>query len=339
MALSLPLPMEARLVAELPEPPGWQYEPKWDGFRAIVGREGNKADIRSKSGKSLARFFPEIIDALLGTTLKRFVLDGELILPVGDILSFDALQQRLHPAESRISRLSKETPAQLMLFDCLMAAGDVLKDSPLFDRRAALEHFHAAEGSATLLLSPASRRIEDARAWLERHGGALDGIIAKPLDLPYRSGERAMLKRKNARSADCVVGGFRRTSDSRGAASLLLGLYDDAGALHHVGFTSSFKATERAALLERLEKHVGGPGFTGKAPGGPSRWNGGEESPWEPLRPELVVEVIYDQVTGGRFRHGTRFLRWRPDKAPRQCGCDQLRAELRPAELAQFLAR
>ncbi|HKY81802.1 MAG TPA: ATP-dependent DNA ligase, partial [Sphingobium sp.] len=271
--------------------------------------------------------------------LKRFVLDGELILPVGDILSFDALQQRLHPAESRISRLSKETPAQLMLFDCLMAAGDVLKDSPLFDRRAALEHFHAAEGSATLLLSPASRRIEDARAWLERHGGALDGIIAKPLDLPYRSGERAMLKRKNARSADCVVGGFRRTSDSRGAASLLLGLYDDAGALHHVGFTSSFKATERAALLERLEKHVGGPGFTGKAPGGPSRWNGGEESPWEPLRPELVVEVIYDQVTGGRFRHGTRFLRWRPDKAPRQCGCDQLRAELRPAELAQFLAR
>lgn len=337
--LSLPLPMEAKLVAELPSPPGWHYEPKWDGFRAVVGRDGTEADIRSKSGKSLARFFPEVIEALLATTEKRFVLDGELILPIGEALSFDALQQRLHPAESRIRRLSRETPAQLMLFDCLALGGKDLSDAPLRERRAALETFHRREGSSSLLLSPASERIEDAQGWLERSGGALDGIIAKRLDEPYRSGERAMLKQKNYRSADCVVGGFRRTGDGKGAASLLLGLYDGKGALNHVGFTSRFKASERTALLERLAPLVEAPGFTGKAPGGPSRWNGGEASPWNPLRPELVVEVIYDQVTGGRFRHGTRFLRWRPDKAPCQCSCDQLQAELRPAELKQLLAR
>lgn len=339
MAITLPLPMEARLVAELPAPPGWQYEPKWDGFRAIVGRDGKEADIRSKSGKSLARFFPEVADALLATTERRFILDGELILPIGAALSFDALQQRLHPAESRINRLAGETPAQLMLFDCLTLGEDDLRDAPLTDRRQALERFHRQEGNAMLLLSPASHEIEDATAWLARSGGALDGIIAKPLDLPYLSGERAMLKQKNYRSADCVVGGFRRTADGKGAASLLLGLYDEAGALHHVGFTSSFKAADRPALLNRLEKHRGGPGFTGKAPGGPSRWKQGEETPWQPLLPELVVEVIYDQVTGGRFRHGTRFLRWRPDKAPGQCRCDQLHAELRPAELSQLIGR
>ena len=335
--LPIPLPMEAKLVTDLPPPPGWQYEPKWDGFRAVVGRDGARADIRSKSGKSLARFFPEIMEGLLATKERRFILDGELILPIGDALSFDALQQRLHPAESRIRRLSRETPAQLMLFDCLALGAKDLADAPLSERRAALERFHRKEGSAMLLLSPASERIEDARAWLERSGGALDGIIAKRLDQPYRPGERAMMKHKNYRSADCVVGGFRRTDDGQGAASLLLGLYDAAGALHHVGFTASFKAGERTALLDRLVPLVEAPGFTGKAPGGPSRWNRGEESPWEPLRPELVVEVVYDQVTGGRFRHGTRFLRWRPDKAPRQCGCDQLQAELRPAELDQLL--
>ena len=337
MELALPLPMEARLVSELPASPGWQYEPKWDGFRAIVGRDGEQADIRSKSGKSLARFFPEIIDALLATAESRYVLDGELILPVEGVLSFDALQQRLHPAETRIMRLSRETPAQLMLFDCLSLGRSDLMDSPLHERRAALERFHAKNGTKTLLLSPASKRIEDADRWLEGSGGALDGIIAKPLDAPYRSGERAMMKMKNYRSADCVVGGFRRTADGGGAASLLLGLYDEAGKLNHVGFTSAFKADERAHLLKRLEPLAGGSGFTGKAPGGPSRWNKGEESAWEPLGPELVVEVIYDQVTGGRFRHGTRFLRWRPDKAPRQCTCDQLQAELRPAEINQLL--
>lgn len=336
-SILLPLPMEARLVAELPSPPGWQYEPKWDGFRAVVGRDGMRVDIRSKSGKSLARFFPEIINALLATAERRFVLDGELILPLGDALSFDALQQRLHPAESRIQRLSRETPAQLMLFDCLALGKSDFMEAPLRDRRAALERFHAKNGTETLRLSPASERIDDATRWLERSGGALDGIIAKPLDLPYRSGERAMMKMKNYRSADCMVGGFRRTPDRLGAASLLLGLYDVAGALNHVGFTSSFKASERPLLLQRLEPLAGGPGFTGKAPGGPSRWSRREDNVWEPLRPELVVEVIYDQVTAGRFRHGTRFLRWRPDKAPHQCTCDQLQAELRPAEVDQLL--
>ncbi|MFC4592788.1 ATP-dependent DNA ligase [Sphingobium tyrosinilyticum] len=335
--ISLPLPMEARLVAELPLPPGWQYEPKWDGFRAVVGRNGKSADIRSKSGKSLARFFPEIVEALLSTKEERYILDGELILPLGGALSFDALQQRLHPAESRILRLSRETPAQLMLFDCLILGHEDLTGAPLRERRPALERFYEQEGTATLLLSPATEREKVATTWLERSGGALDGIIAKQIDLPYRSGERAMMKVKNYRSADCVVGGFRRTEDGKGAASLLLGLYDEVGALNHVGFTSSFKADERPLLLQRLTPFVGAPGFTGKAPGGPSRWNRGEESAWEPLRPDLVVEVVYDQVTAGRFRHGTRFLRWRPDKAPRQCTCDQLQMELRPAELDQLL--
>ena len=335
--LNLPLPMEARLVSELPEPPGWQYEPKWDGFRAVVGRDGAQVDIRSKSGKSLARFFPEIIEALLGTPEQRYTLDGELILPLDGILSFDALQQRLHPAESRIKRLSRETPAQLMLFDCLSVGQKSLIEAPLEQRRETLERFHRKNGTETLLLSPSTKQIEEAGRWLEASGGALDGIIAKQLDLPYRSGERAMMKMKHYRSADCVVGGFRRTGDGRGAASLLLGLYDGSGKLHHVGFTSAFKAQERTALLQRLEPLVGGPGFTGKAPGGPSRWNKGTESAWEPLSPELVAEVLYDQVTGGRFRHGTRFLRWRPDKAPRQCTCDQLHAELRPDEIDQLL--
>lgn len=336
--LSLPLPMEAKLVAELPSPPGWQYEPKWDGFRAIVGRDGARADIRSKAGKSLGCFFPEVVEALLATKERRFILDGELILPIGEALSFDALQQRLHPAESRIRRLSRETPAQLMLFDCLSLGRRDLMPAPLSERRAVLERFHSEEGGAMLRLSPASARVEDARGWLERSGGALDGIIAKRLDLPYRPGERAMVKHKHHRSADCVVGGFRRTKDGKGAASLLLGLYNAAGALNHVGFTSSFKGSERTALLDRLVPLIAPPGFTGKAPGGPSRWTRGEESAWEPLRPELVVEVLYDQVTVGRFRHGTRFLRWRPDKAPRQCSCDQLLGELRPVELDQLLA-
>ena len=336
--LNLPLPMEARLVSELPPPPGWQYEPKWDGFRAVVGRDGAQADIRSKSGKSLARFFPEVVDSLLETADRHYVLDGELILPLDGVLSFDALQQRLHPADSRIMRLSRETPAQLMLFDCLALGQSDLMDAPLHERRAALERFYAKNGKETLLLSPASARIEDADRWLEGSGGALDGIIAKQLDAPYRSGERAMMKMKNYRSADCVVGGFRRTGDRLGAASLLLGLYDEAGKLNHVGSTSAFKAQERSVLLKRLEPLTGGSGFSGKAPGGPSRLNKGEESAWEPLNPELVVEVIYDQVTGGRFRHGTRFLRWRPDKAPRQCTCDQLQAELRPAEIDQLLS-
>ena len=326
-------PMEAKLVAELPGGSGWQYEPKWDGFRALVFRDGNDVEILSKSGKSLARYFPEVVAIIAAVPDEHFTLDGELILPLGEILSFDALQARLHPAATRVSRLSRETPAQLMLFDCLALNRRNLRNLPLEQRRAALETFHARHGGPSLLLSQCSHDIDAAQAWLARSGGALDGVIAKRIAEPYRAGERAMLKVKQQRSADCVVGGFRRTRDGDGVASLLLGLYGSDGRLHHVGFTSGMDAVERVALLSRLEPLIGGPGFTGKTPGGPSRWNDGKASEWEPLRHKLVVEVVYDQVTGQRFRHGTRLLRWRPDKVPSQCCMDQLIHELRPAQL------
>jgi ATP-dependent DNA ligase len=336
-APSLPLPaapMEAKLVDALPEGAGWQYEPKWDGFRAIASRMDDTIEILSKSGKSLARYFPELVTLLAATPASRFVIDGEIILPLEGVLSFDALQERLHPAASRIAKLSVATPAQLMLFDCLELAGDAIADRPLAKRRDVLERFHAENGSADLLLSPRTLDLTIAKTWLAGSGGALDGVIAKRLDEPYRPGERAMLKVKQHRSADCVVAGLRREKEGCGVASLLLGLYDDAGRLNHVGFTSGIKDSERTGIGERVAPYLGGSGFTGKAPGGPSRWNDGRESEWEPLAPELVVEVLYDQVTGDRFRHGTRLLRWRPDKAPRQCTMDQLIHELRPAELA-----
>lgn len=327
-------PMEAKLVAELPVGPGWQFEPKWDGFRALVFRDGDEVAIVSKSGKSLARYFPEVVALIASLKETNFTLDGELILPIGDVLSFDALQARLHPAPSRIARLSRETPAQLMLFDCLRIDGDDLVGAPLSVRRAALETFHKSNGGPSLLLSAQTTNIASAEVWLKESGGALDGVVAKRLDEPYRSGERAMLKVKQRRSADCVVGGFRRAKEGRGVGSLLLGLYDAEGKLNHVGFTSGIAAAERIKLSAKFEPLIGGPGFTGKAPGGPSRWNDGKESEWVPLMNELVVEVLYDQVTGDRFRHGTKLLRWRPDKAPSQCLMDQLVYELRPAELA-----
>lgn len=329
--------MEAKLVADLPDEPGWQFEPKWDGFRALVFRDGSDVEILSKSGKSLARYFPEIVALIAAIDDDHFTLDGELILPLGDVLSFDALQARLHPAPSRITRLSRETPAQLMLFDCLRVAGDDLLEAPLTSRRQALEKFHSRHGGPSVLLSARTTVIKTARSWLARSGGALDGVVSKRLEEAYRPGERAMLKVKQHRSADCVVGGFRRTADGYGVASLLLGLYDDDGLLNHVGFTSGIAAADRSALLAKVEPLVRAPGFTGKAPGGPSRWNDGKEKQWEPLRSELVVEVLYDQVTGQRFRHGTRLLRWRPDKAPAQCQMDQLIHELRPAELANVV--
>lgn len=328
----IPAAMEAKLVAALPTEPGWRFEPKWDGFRALVRRDGDTIEIQSKSGKPLARYFPEIVAMVAGLDAGRFLLDGELILPLGDVLSFDALQQRLHPAPSRIARLSGETPAQLMLFDLLQLGDNDLSGLPLAERRTNLEAFHRRHARPALLLSPQSDDVTRAEAWLAASGGALDGVVAKRADAPYRPGERAMLKVKQHRSADCVVGGLRRTADG-GIASLLLGLYGDDGLLHHVGFVSGLSAPERQALAGRLEPFLGGEGFTGKAPGGPSRWTGGEARAYAPLAPALVVEVLYDQVTADRFRHGTRILRWRPDKAPRQCGLDQLVHELRPSEL------
>ena len=264
-------PMEAKLVEALPEDGHWQFEPKWDGFRAIASRSGAAIELMSKSGKSLGRYFPEIVAALADTEEKDFVLDGELILPIDGVLSFDALQARLHPAQSRIDKLSRETPAQLILFDCLALSGKELIDAPLTARRAALERFHKRCGTATLLLSPATLDRDQAAAWLARSGGALDGVIAKPLETPYQPGDRAMRKVKQHRTADCVVGGFRRGKNGAEVASLLLGLYDDAGKLNHVGFTSALGEEDKPALTRRLEALIEPPGFTGKAPGGPTR--------------------------------------------------------------------
>jgi ATP-dependent DNA ligase len=340
--LSLPLgtaPMEAKLVAEIPDGPGWQYEPKWDGFRCLAFRDGEAVELMSKSGKPLARYFPEIAEELSHNDQKRFIVDGELILPQGQALSFEALQMRLHPAPSRIAKLSHETPAQLMLFYCLQVGARALAGAPLSERRAQLETFVAKAARPLLRLSPMTEERHTAQRWLERSGGALDGIVAKRRDEAYRPGERAMFKRKVQRSADCVVGGFRYDTAGTTMASLLLGLYDAEGRLHHVGFTSSFSAVERAELTPRLEALKGPSAFDGRAPGGVSRWNRGKSTDWVALRPELVAEVGYDQVTGDRFRHGATLLRWRTDKAPEQCQMDQFEPELRPAELFDLLAK
>jgi ATP-dependent DNA ligase len=332
-------PMEAKLVDALPEGEGWRFEPKWDGFRCLAFRDGEQVELQSKAGKPLGRYFPEVVAVIRSLQAERFVLDGELIIPVGDTLSFDALQMRLHPAESRIRKLAAETPAQLMLFDCLAAAdGTSLVEQPLAARRDALERLHGAEDAVSLLLSPYTDERDQAQAWLDQVGSALDGVVAKRADGCYEAGERAMLKIKCMRTADCVVGGFRYAQKQREVGSLLLGLYNDEGRLDHVGFTSAISAEERPALTRRLEALVEAPGFSGNAPGGPSRWSTERSGDWQPLRPELVAEVRYDHVTANRFRHGTKFLRWRPDKAPEQCRFNQLRHEAAPAELASALA-
>ena len=328
--------MEALLAGELPEGKGWQYEPKWDGFRCLAKRDGGDVQLISKSGKPLGRYFPEMLELLQGLNHDRFLLDGELIISVGDVMSFDALQLRLHPAESRVRKLAKESPAELMLFDLLSLDGTDLSDLPLSERRARLEKFHKSIKAAQLKLSPATTDRDTALAWLQRSGGALDGVIAKRLDQPYKSGERAMVKVKPERTADCVVGGFRYAEKNDLVGSLLLGLYDEAGLLNHVGFTSAIPAKERPQLTKDLEAIIQKPGFTGNAPGGPSRWRTARSGQWEPLKPKLVVEVKYDQVTASRFRHGTSIVRWRPDKDPRQCTFDQLKPALRPSELREI---
>ena len=332
-------PMEARLVSELPTGTGWQFEPKWDGFRCVVFRSGNRVELQAKSGKPLSRYFPEVVARVKALRPEQFALDGELATPVGDSLSFDALQMRLHPAESRIKKLSVGTPATLMLFDCLFDAdGKRLLAQPFESRRTALEKFFGGLKSTDgLVLTPYTRDRRVAEKWLNDAGGALDGVIAKQLDLPYSSGERALLKVKRLRTADCVVGGFRYGVDSKEVASLLLGLYNTEGLLDHVGFTSAIAKKDRKALTAKLEKLRGEPGFTGDAPGGPSRWSTERSAEWQPLQSKLVVEVCYDHVSGDRFRHGTRLLRWRPDKAPSQCTFEQLQREARPAKLLKKL--
>jgi ATP-dependent DNA ligase len=329
--------MEARQMDRLPSEPGWQFEPKWDGFRCLLFRAGNRAELAGKSGKSLARFFPEIGSLLERLEPENFALDGELIVEANGALSFDALQMRLHPAASRIKRLSLETPATVILFDALAINGNTLLRSPLVDRRKALESFYRKNAEEPLLrLSPFTRDVAIACDWLKASGGAIDGVVAKRLDRPYEPGQRSMIKVKRLRTADCVVGGFRYLERERLVGSLLLGLYNERGELDHVGFTSAIAAQDRAGLTKLLEDLIEPPGFTGKAPGGPSRWATEKSTAWEPLRPALVVEVQYDHITANRFRHGTKLIRWRPDKSPEQCTFDQLPVPCSPVFGALF---
>jgi ATP-dependent DNA ligase len=342
LEIQMPLaPMEALSVDEIPAGAEWQYEPKWDGFRCVAIRDGDRVELQSKAGQPLARYFPEVVEALLALKPRQFALDGELVIPCGSAFSFDDLLLRLHPAASRVKKLVAATPAIYLIFDLLAdERGRSLLQKPLSERRPALDAFAAANlaGSESFRLSPATLELKEARSWLGSVGSALDGIIAKRLDLPYQAGERTgMQKIKNYRSADCVVGGFRYGTGKKVVGSLLLGLYNEAGRLDHVGFTSSLKASERPALTEKLEALKELPGFTGRAPGGPSRWNQGKENEWHPLRSELVVEVSYDHFSQGRFRHGTKLLRWRPDKAPVQCTMDQIRQK--EADLMQLFKR
>jgi len=327
-------PMEALAATEVPSGPEWQYEPKWDGFRCIAQRDGDAIELQSKAGQPLARYFPDIVEALAALAVKRFTLDGELVIPIDGNLEFNELQLRLHPAASRVNMLAAKHPATYIVFDLLVDdRGKSLVDLPLRERRKRLEGFAAKHftGAERIRLSPATHELKDARRWLRTMGGGLDGIIAKNLDALYESGERtgSMQKIKDLRTADCVVGGFRYASKGHVVGSLLLGLYGDDGLLHHVGFTSSIAATDRRELTKKLEALREAPGFTGRSPGGPSRWSTERSGEFEPLAPKLVVEVQYDHFTGGRFRHGTKLLRWRPDKAPRQCKMSQVEHESR----------
>jgi ATP-dependent DNA ligase len=368
--LNLPLqlpypPAEAKSVKDLPRQAGWLYEPKWDGFRCLAFRQGNEIVLQSKAGQPLGRYFPEVVAALLALPASKFVLDGEIVIRQGAGLDFDALLQRIHPAASRIQRLSQETPATYMVFDLLVdAKGRSLVDKPLSARRMAFQEFAVANISAEpeskrkkrttqaalknadqrIMLSPASSDFATAEKWM-REGAASgwDGVIAKRLNCEYMSGERTgMVKIKRIRTVDCVVGGFRwsrgaKTSNGEAAnskakkrpteevGSLLLGLYNKNGELDHIGFSSSFTREERKKLKSVLKPLMGGEGFSGKAPGGPSRWTrDARDTEWFPLKPKLVGEFQYDHFSGGRFRHGTKFLRWRPEKKPQQCTMEQI---------------
>ena len=342
--MSLPLhppfpPMEALSVAEIPSGPEWQYEPKWDGFRCLVFREGDRIELQSKAGQPLTRYFPELVEDIRRVKAEKLVLDSEIVVPVERTFSFDALLQRIHPAQSRVNKLARETPALIIAFDLLLdGEGKPLIDLPLSERRRKLDLLAPKyfRGTKRIRLSPATSKLVEAKRWLDRVGATLDGIIAKRRDLPYRSGDRSgMQKIKNYRSADCVVGGFRYNEGKPVVGSLLLGLYDDKGRLNHVGFTSTIKRAEKPELTRKLENLIAPPGFTGNAPGGPSRWSTTRSGEWQPLKPVLVVEVCFDHFSGERFRHGTKLMRWRPDKSSRQCTLDQVKQK--KADLMKLL--
>ncbi|WP_459850897.1 ATP-dependent DNA ligase [Dongia sp. agr-C8] len=315
-------PMESKAVAELPSGEGWQYEPKWDGFRCLVFRDGKKVCLRSRNQRLLNRYFPELVDGFAALPVKRFVLDGEIILIIDGHSSFEDLQMRLHPAASRVQKLAKATPASFVAFDMLVdPENHDLRSQPLKRRRAELEGFAERIGKQRFLqLSPAARSLKTAKDWLKKIGHGLDGIVAKQLDESYHPGQRVMLKYKLWKTVDGVVAGLY-LDDNKAVEYLLLGLYDEDGLLHYVGRVKP-KESEKE-IRKILKPAMQGEGFTGRAPGGKSRWSNQERS-YIPLKAKLVVEVSADHITGGHMRHGCRFLRWRPDKKPRSCHMEQI---------------
>ncbi|MEX2238271.1 MAG: ATP-dependent DNA ligase [Dehalococcoidia bacterium] len=332
-------PMLALLSRTMPEGDDIIYEPKWDGFRALVFWDGDEMLIQSRDTKPLNRYFPELEESLREVLSPGVVVDGEVVIAGPSGLDFDSLQLRIHPAESRVRKLAAETPSSFVAFDLLAAGGQDLMQAPFAERRSKLEQI--LKPKPPLYLTPATADRAQGEDWFNRFEGAgLDGVIAKKNSLPYKPNERVMIKIKHQRTADCVVGGFRwnRGEEGKSVGSLLLGLYDDSGVFHHVGHTSSFKHAEKRALVEFLEPYrdkdpEGGFG-QGRTPGAPSRWRSSADMAWEPLRPELVCEVTFDHLQGERFRHASTFVRWRPDKPPRECTYDQLTTAI-PIELRE----
>jgi ATP-dependent DNA ligase len=349
-------PMLAKLVRELPTSGGklgdLLYEPKWDGFRAIVFRDGDDVEIGSRNERPLTRYFPDLLEPLRANLPARCVVDGEVVIATERGLDFDRLSLRIHPAQSRVAMLAEETPASFVAFD-LLAEGDTdLRGHPFGERRARLEQA-LKRAKAPIFLTPATTDRDTAAQWFERFEGAgLDGVVAKPLVGAYDEGKRTMLKVKHLRTADCVVGGFRYHKDGQGVGSLLLGLYDDADVLHHVGVASSFATDARGELLDHLEPYrvdaldghpwrewaeadADAAASGQRRPGAQSRWNAGKDLSWEPLRLELVAEVAYEHLQGDRFRHTARFQRWRPDRDPSSCTYAQLDSPV-PIELHEI---
>lgn len=343
-------PMLAKRVEQIPEGNNWIFEPKWDGFRALVFRDGAEILIQSRDEKPLNRYFPELEEALLKTLPRKCVLDGEIVIVRGESLDFDALQLRLHPAASRVKKLAQATPSSFVCFDVLSEDSRDLRETPFEKRRQELEKMLESV-KAPIHLTPATRDRGMASDWFRRFEGAgLDGVVAKPINGSYEPGKRVMLKIKHERDCDCVVAGFRwhRKDKEPAVGSLLLGLYDDKGVLQHVGVCASFSAAKRRELVKFLKPYrkdalaghpwkgwaEGGAGAESRMPGGQSRWSQGKDLSWEALRPELVVEVAYDHMQGNRFRHMAQFRRWRQDKAPRDCTFEQLEV-VPPEELRE----
>ncbi|MGZ4676017.1 MAG: ATP-dependent DNA ligase [Acidimicrobiia bacterium] len=331
-------PMLAKLSREMPVGDDWSYEPKWDGFRCIVFRDGDDVELGSRNERPLTRYFPELLDPLKAALPKRAVVDGEIVIMTDHGLDFDQLSQRIHPAASRIEKLAAETPAAFVAFDLLAQGAKDLREQPFEARRLALEAAVAENGSVHV--APRTRDRVDATTWFEQFEGAgLDGLVVKDVNGPYRSGERGWLKVKHLRSADCAVGGFRWHKDGNGVGSLLLGLFGDDGRLHHVGVASSFAAKLRVELasdLQPLREHalddhpwadwaeMAMESDGQRRPGAGNRWNATKDMSWEPVRVERVAEVAYEHMQGDRFRHTARFLRWRVDREPRSCTYEQL---------------